>query len=46
MEGPVQEDEEPPKKVNHKRNIKFLNPLLLQESYQIKKENLLKGCLA
>jgi hypothetical protein len=30
--------------VNHKGNIKFPNPLLSQEAYQIKKrEDLLKG---
>jgi hypothetical protein len=28
---------EPPKKVNHKENIKFLNPLFSQEAYQIRK---------
>jgi hypothetical protein len=28
---------EPPKKVNHKENMKFLNPLLSQEAYQIRK---------
>jgi hypothetical protein len=28
---------EPPKNANHKGSIKFLNPLLLQEVYQIKK---------
>jgi hypothetical protein len=38
---------EPPKRAHHKENIKFLNPLLLQEAYQIRKgEDLLKGCLA
>jgi hypothetical protein len=38
---------EPPKKANHKGNIKFSNPLLSQEAYQITKgEDLLKGCLA
>jgi len=38
---------EPPKGANHKGNIKFLNPLLLQEAYQIgKEEDLLKGGLA
>jgi hypothetical protein len=45
----VQEDKYPPKRANHKENIKFLNPLLLkllsQEAYQIRKgEDLLKGC--
>jgi hypothetical protein len=35
---------EPPKKVRHKGNIKFPNPLMSQEAYQIKKrEDLLKG---
>jgi hypothetical protein len=28
---------EPPKSANHKRNIKFPNPLLSQGSYQIRK---------
>jgi hypothetical protein len=28
---------EPPKNANHKGSIKFPNPLLLQEAYQIKK---------
>ncbi len=28
---------EPPKKVNHKGNIKFLNPLQSGEAYQIRK---------
>jgi hypothetical protein len=28
---------EPLKKVNHKGNIKFLNPLQLREAYQIRK---------
>jgi hypothetical protein len=38
---------EPPKRVNHKGNIAFLNPLMLQEAYQIGKgEELLKGGLA
>jgi hypothetical protein len=27
----------PLKRVNHKENIKFLNPLLSQEAYQIRK---------
>jgi hypothetical protein len=39
--------EGPPKKVNHKGNIKFLKPILSQEAYQIGKgEDLLKGHLA
>jgi hypothetical protein len=37
----------PPKKTNHKKNIKFSNPLLSREAYQIRKgEDLFKGCLA
>jgi hypothetical protein len=48
MEGPMsKKTKEPPKRVNHKGNIKFLNPLLSQEAYQIGKgEDLLKGHLA
>jgi hypothetical protein len=48
MEGPTsKKTKEPPKKANHKRNIKFLNPFLSQEAYQIRKrEELLKGHLA
>jgi hypothetical protein len=48
MEGPTsKKTKEPHKRVNHKGNIKFLNPLLSQEAYQIRKrEELLKGCLA
>jgi hypothetical protein len=48
MEGAMcKKTKEPPKKVNHKRNIKFPNPLLSQEAYQIRKEeDLLKGRLA
>jgi hypothetical protein len=39
MEGPMsKETKEPPKQVNHKGNIKFPNPLLLQEAYQIRKK--------
>jgi hypothetical protein len=38
---------EPPKRVNHKGNIKFPNPLLLQEAYQTGKgKDHLKGGLA
>jgi len=39
---------EPPKRVNHKGNLKFPNHLLLQEAFQLRKgeEDLLKGCLA
>jgi hypothetical protein len=38
MEGPKsKKTNEPPKKVvNHKGNIKFLNPLQLGEAYQIR----------
>jgi hypothetical protein len=48
MERPTsKKTKEPPKRVNHKGNIKFLNLLLSQEAYQIRKgEDLLKGCLA
>jgi hypothetical protein len=47
MEGLMfKKAKEPPERVNHKRNIKFLNPLLSQEAYQIGKgEDLLKGSL-
>ncbi len=52
-----QKTKEPPKRENHKGNIKFLNPLLSLEAYQITKgedlacqikkgEDLLKGHLA
>jgi hypothetical protein len=35
MEGPMsKKTKEPSKRANHKENIKFLNPLLLQEAYQ------------
>jgi hypothetical protein len=38
MEGlTTKKTKEPPKKVNHIRNIKFSNPFLLREAYQIKK---------
>jgi hypothetical protein len=38
---------EPLKRANDEGNIKFPNPLLSQEAYQIRKgEELLKGCLA
>jgi hypothetical protein len=45
MEGPTsKKPKESPKKVNHKGNIKFPNPLLSQEAYQIKKrQDLLLG---
>jgi hypothetical protein len=48
MEGSTsKKTKEPPKRVNHKGNIKFPNLLLSQEAYQIRKgEDLLKGCLA
>jgi hypothetical protein len=48
MEGPMfkKKTKESPKRVNHKGNIKFLNPFLSRKAYQIKKgEDLLKGCL-
>jgi hypothetical protein len=31
---------EPPKRANHKGNIKFPNPVLLREAYQIRKREL------
>jgi hypothetical protein len=35
MEGPIpKKTKESPKRANHKENIKFLNPLLLQEAYR------------
>jgi hypothetical protein len=38
MEGPTcKKTKEPPKRPNHKGNIKFLNFLMLQEAYQIMK---------
>jgi len=48
MEIPMpKKTNEPPKKANHKVNIKFPNPLLSQKTYQIKKgKDLLKECLA
>jgi hypothetical protein len=48
MEGLVSEKKKkPPKKVNHKGNIKFSNPFLPQKAYQIRKRvDLLKGHLA
>ncbi len=47
MEGPTsKKTKEPPKRVNHKGNIKLLNPLLSQQAYQIRKgEDHLKGRL-
>ncbi len=40
MEGPIsKKTNEPSKRVNHKENIKFLNPLLSQEAYQIRKRD-------
>jgi hypothetical protein len=35
MEGLM--SKEPPKRANHIKNIKFSNPFLLQEAYQINK---------
>jgi hypothetical protein len=48
MEGSTSKmKREPSKRENHKGNIKFLNPLLLQETYQIGKGGgPLKGHLA
>jgi hypothetical protein len=45
MEGAMsKKTKKPLKKVNHQRNIKFLNPLLLREAYQTRKgKDLLKG---
>jgi hypothetical protein len=41
MEGSTsKKTREPSKRVNHKGNIKFLNPLLSQETYQIRKPHL------
>jgi hypothetical protein len=39
MEGPMSKKtkKKPPKRVNNKGNIKFLNSLLAQEAYQIRK---------
>jgi hypothetical protein len=38
MEGPMsKKTNEPLKRANHKGNIKFSNPFLSQEAYQIKK---------
>jgi hypothetical protein len=48
MEGPTsKKTKEPPKRVNHKGNIKLLNPLLSQEAYHLirKGEDHLKGRL-
>jgi hypothetical protein len=50
MEGPMsKKTKEPPKRPNHKPQggyLKFPNPLLSQEAYQIRKgEDLLKGLL-
>ncbi len=47
MEGPMSKNtKKPPKRMNHKVNIKFLNSLLSQEAYQIRKgEDLLEGGL-
>jgi hypothetical protein len=48
MKGPTsKKTKKPPKRVNHKGNIKFPNPLQLGEAYQIRKgEDFLKGHLA
>jgi hypothetical protein len=48
MERPTStKTKEPPKRVNHKGNIKFPDPLPSLEAYQIRKlEDLLKGGLA
>jgi hypothetical protein len=48
MEGPTSKNiKEPPKKANHKWRIKFSNPFLSREAYQIRKgEDLMKGRLA
>jgi hypothetical protein len=47
MEGPTsKKTKKPLKGVNHKENIKFLNPLLSQEGYPIRKgKDFLRGCL-
>jgi hypothetical protein len=47
MEVPMsKKTKKTPKKANHKGNIKFPNPFLSRETYQIRKgEDLLKGCL-
>jgi hypothetical protein len=38
MEGPTsKKTKKPPKKVNHIRTIKFLNPFLSRKAYQIRK---------
>jgi hypothetical protein len=40
MEGATfKKTNEPLKRANHKGNIKFLNPLLSQEAYQIRKRD-------
>jgi hypothetical protein len=48
MDGPKSKKrKEPPKRVNHKKDIKFLNLFLSSKTYQLKKgEELLKGCLS
>jgi hypothetical protein len=48
MEGSMSKKmKEPPKRVNHKWNIKFLNPFCSPEAYQIRRgEDLLKGGVA
>jgi hypothetical protein len=46
MEGSTsKKTKQPPKRMNHKGNIKFLNPLLSREAYQMRKGcDLQKGC--
>ncbi len=48
MEKPMsKKTKKPPTRANHMGNIKFLNPPMLQDAYQIGKgEDLLKGGLA
>jgi hypothetical protein len=45
MEEPTsKKTKKPTTRANHKGNIKFLNPLLLRQAYQIRKgKDLLKG---
>jgi hypothetical protein len=45
MKGPTSnKTKKPPKKVNHKENMKFSKPTCREK--HIKKEDILKGCLA
>jgi hypothetical protein len=47
MEGPMsKKTKKPPKKANHKGNIKFLNLLVARSISHKKRENLLKARLA